>query len=148
MVWMDGKPSLWLRAILYSPPLFITIIHHQKPPTIRSRAKQQQDKQQQQQKLTAPQQAVAEQAQNHCFSFSSFLSPLPTCLPPSKESPKHCVPWGSLSKTCRGWVLTGCIESNFRRLTPPSLLTNSLVATRFGILFPTVKLKFCCNRLS
>ena len=42
----------------------------------------------------APEQAVAEQAQNHCFfNFLSTFSSLPT----------------NLSKTCRGWVLTGCI---------------------------------------
>ena len=39
------------------------------------------------------------------------------------------------SQTSPGWVLTGC---NFDEL---SLLTNSLVATRFRILFRTVKLK-------
>ena len=69
-------------------------------------------------------------------------------------------PLQSLSKTSPGWVLTGCnfnevrtrckrganevqtrSEIRFWETGPLSLLTNSLVATRFRILFRTVRLK-------
>ena len=64
-------------------------------------------------------------------------------------------PLQSLSKTSPGWVLTGCNFNEVRtrckrgpieviefwETDPLSLLTNSLVATRFRILFRTVKLK-------
>ena len=66
-------------------------------------------------------------------------------------------PLQSLSKTSPGWVLTGCNFNEVRTrcergpnevrnqilgdCPPKSLLTKSLVATRFRILFKTVKLK-------
>ena len=62
-------------------------------------------------------------------------------------------PLQSLSKTSPGWVLTGCNFNEVRtrckrgpktkiwETDPLSLLTNSLVATRFRILFRTVRLK-------
>ena len=78
----------------------------------------------------------------------------------SSSSKPSSRPSQSLSKTSPGWVLTGCnfnevrtrcergpnevrtrSEIKFWETDPLSLLTKSLVATRFRILFRTVKLK-------
>ena len=75
----------------------------------------------------------------------------------SSSSKPSSRPLQSLSKTSPGWVLTGCNFNEVRTRCergpnevrnqilgdwpPISLLTKSLVATRFRILFRTVKLK-------
>ena len=78
-----------------------------------------------------------------------------TSRPRSSSSRPSSRPLQSLSKTSPGWVLTGCNFNEVRtrckrgpieviefwETDPLSLLTNSLVATRFRILVRTVKFK-------
>ena len=86
--------------------------------------------------------SLTSKARTRSSRTAALLSPLPSLRCPTQESPKPLLPLENLSKTCRSWVLSCCIERGanevrtrseirFGEADLPSLLTNSLVATRF-----------------
>ena len=93
--------------------------------------------------LPALSQSLGSLPKNRALPRSSSTSNNSSSSRPSSR------PAQSLSKTSPGWVLTGSNFNEVRRRSeikfwetdPLSLLTNSLVATRFRILVRTVKLK-------
>ena len=93
--------------------------------------------------LPALSQSLGSLPKNRALPRSSSTSNNSSSSRPSSR------PLQRLSKTSPGWVLTGSNFNEVRRRSeikfwetdPLSLLTNSLVATRFRILVRTVKLK-------